>query len=61
MLLLKNLYIDGTMSSPVSFSNLGDKLSGPEDFRSLTFLHILCGEISISGSSVGDVSRKSDL
>ena len=34
--------MDGTMSSPTSFSNLGDKLSGPEDlfdFSSLTVLH----------------------
>ena len=61
---LNSLYIDGTMSSPASFSNLDDKLSGPEElfyFSSLTFLHILYGEISIRDSSGGDVSLKVDL
>ena len=49
------------MSSPASFSDLSDKVSGPEDlfdFRSLTFPHILCGEISISHmSNIHELSR----
>ena len=57
-LVLNSPYKDVTMSSPASFSNIGDRLSGPEDlfdFSSLTFLHILWGEISIWFSIGGEV------
>ena len=57
-LVLNSRYKDGTMSFPASFSNIGDRLSGPEglfDFSSMTFLHILWGEISIWISIGGDV------
>ena len=63
-LVLNSQCKDGTMSFPASFSNVGDSLSVPEDlfdFSSLTFLHILWGEISIWVSSGGDVLPKYDL